>query len=431
MIGARAAGLALVVVLGIASGPARAAEVTARVLPNGVRVLVREEPSAGVVAVSLQVRAGSRYETPETSGITNFLHRAMLRGAARRSAVELAEAAERIGGSLEASGDVETAEVRGTALAVHWDALLQLVAEVALKPTLPQPEIDKERRLILGQIQTRADTPFPLALDTLLADLYGASPYALPSLGRRASVEGFGREQLLAHHRAIYHPGRLVLAVSGRVRSPRVMHEAERLFGELRARGESPREPELPPTPGGGRHVVPMSAQQAHILIGYPGPALAEPDYPAVKVLAALMGGGMAGRLFVELRDHEGLAYSLGVLNPSRTGPAPFVAYLGTSRENAGAAEAGLLRELERVRTAQVSEAELDRAKTYALATLTMDRQTNARWAWYLAFFEAVGAGWDFADRNAQAIKTVTTADLSRVAQRYLTRPTVVVVEPR
>jgi predicted Zn-dependent peptidase len=166
-------------------------------------------------------------------------------------------------------------------------------------------------------------------------------------------------------------------------------------------------------------------------LFGYLGPAITEPDYAAVKVLAALMGGGMAGRLFVELRDREGLAYSLGVVNPSRRGPAPFVAYLGTARENTGGAEAGMLRELERIRSSAVSDAELERAKTFALATLSMDRRTNARWAWYLAFFEAVGAGWDFPDRYARAVRAVTVDDVARVARQYLVRPTIVVLEPR
>src|SRR5207247_8846548 len=97
--------------------------VTRTVLPNGLRGLVRENPAAGVVAVSLLVRAGSRFETPDDSGITNFLHRVMVRGTARRTTVELATAAEEIGGSIDASGDVEYSEVKGTALARHWESL--------------------------------------------------------------------------------------------------------------------------------------------------------------------------------------------------------------------------------------------------------------------------------------------------------------------
>ena len=127
----------LVVLAVAASVEADDSRVTRTVLPNGVRVLVRDNPAVGVVAVSLQVRAGSRFESPDSAGITNFLHRVMVRGTNRRSSVELATAAEEIGGSIEASGDVEYAEIRGTALARNWEALLALVAEVALQPSLP------------------------------------------------------------------------------------------------------------------------------------------------------------------------------------------------------------------------------------------------------------------------------------------------------
>jgi predicted Zn-dependent peptidase len=139
----------------------------------------------------------------------------------------------------------------------------------------------------------------------------------------------------------------------------------------------------------------------------------------------------MAGRLFVELRDRRGLAYSTGVVVPPfRTGPAFFVAYLGTAPANAAAAEAGVLHELERVRAAPITAEELARAKAYVRGQLSMDRRTNARQAWYLAFFEVVGAGWDFPDRYARAIEAVTAADVARAAERYLTRPTVVVLQP-
>ncbi|MBI4593532.1 MAG: insulinase family protein, partial [Candidatus Rokubacteria bacterium] len=340
--------LVLAVVLGLAAPAAAAPVLTRRTLPNGIRVLVREDPGAGVVAVSLQVRAGSRFETPETAGITNFLHRVMVRGAGRRDAAQLAEAAEAVGGTLDAGGDVESSEVRGTALARHWETLLGLVAGVALAPALTPGEIERERRLTLSQIQTRADTPFPLSFDTLLADLYGPHPYALPSLGRRPSVERLTRDALLAHHQAVYWPDRMVVAVSGRVERERVLRAVERLFGGLPARSEAPPEAAPAPVPRAERRLVEKAAHQAQILIGFLAPGLLEPDHPAVKVLGAVLGGGMGSRLFSTLRDTQGLAYSSGVLTSSRTGPAYFIAYIGTARENVATAEAGMRRELER-----------------------------------------------------------------------------------
>jgi zinc protease len=422
--------LALLAAASVAHAEAPAPPVIRRVLPNGLTVIVRPEPSVGVMAASLQVRAGSLFETSDTAGIANFLHRVMLRGTKRYSALELTDAIEDLGGSLDASGDVEYAEVRGTALARNWEPLLALVAEVALRPTLPAEEIERERRLIQSALQTRGDSPFQRAFDAILADLYGPHPYAWPSLGRRESIARIDRAALQAHYASIYRPDRMVLAVSGRVPGDRVVREAERLFRSI-----APTAPPLPPAPGvptprAERRVVERAVQQAQVLVGYLGPSLTDPDYAAVRVLGTVLGGGMSGRLFTELRDRRGLAYSVGALGTYRTGPAFLVTYMGTAPPNAEAAETGMLAEIDRIRIAPVTEGELARAKAYLLGRLAMDRRTNARYAWYLAFFDVIGAGWDFPERYARAVEAVTSADVARVAGRYLTNPTVVVLQP-
>jgi len=410
---------------------AQTGNVSRYTLPNGLRLLVREDSSAGVVAVSLQSRAGSRFETPETAGITNFLQRTMVRGTAHFTGTRLADAAERLGGNIDASGDIDFAEISARALARNWEALLGLVAEVALTPTLPAAEVDRERRLILSQIQTRGDNPFPLAFDTLLTDLYGPHPYALPNLGHRAVVERLTREELLAHYHALYRADRLVLAVSGRVEHDRVRRAAERLFAKLPGGGTPSTDPAVAPVPSAQRRVMERAAQQAQVLVGYLGPGVGDADYAAVKVMSALLGGGMSGRFFTELRDVQGLAYSLGVMNPARIGPAPIVAYLGTVRASAAAAEAGVIQQLERIRTEGATDDEVARARAYQLGVLAMDRRTNARHPWYLAFYEQAGVGWDFPDRYARALAAVTAVDVTAVARRYLVRPTSVILLPR
>jgi zinc protease len=404
--------------------------VSRQVLPNGLTVLVREDTAAGVVAMSLQVRAGSRFESPTTTGITNFLHRAMLRGTSKRTAVQLATSSEDIGGSLDASGEVEAAEVRGQALARHWETLLGLIAEVALDATLPADEIEKERRLLLGQIKARADAPSSLTFDTMLRDLYGSHPYAAQSLGRKETIERLSRDDLLAHYRAIYRPERMVLAVSGEVPRDRVVRAAERLFGRMTRAPAALAEALPAPSATGDRRVITLPAQQAQIVVGYLIPSLTDPLYPAVRVLGAILGGGMSGRLFVELRDRRGLAYSTGVATQFRTGPGALIAYLGTAPASATAAEAGVLSELERARSSPATADELARAVAYVRGQLSMDRRTNARQAWYMAYFEVIGAGWDFPERYSRAVEAVTAADVARAAERYLTRPTVVVLQP-
>ena len=422
--------LLLVLVMGLPRLVAAEATVERRVLGNGLRVIVRETPGAGVVAVSLVVRAGSHFEDEARSGITNFLQRTLLRGTRTRTAVQLVQQAEDIGGTLEASGDVEHAEVRGEALAAHWERLLALIADVALQPALAPEEVELERRLILGQIDTRTDAPFALAMDTLMQELFGRHPYARTPLGLRPVVEGLSREDLLAHRAAMYRADRMVLAVSGGVPSARVFQLARRLFAKL-PRSVDPIEPPSVALPNPGtRRVIEKPSQQTQVVVGFLGPGMFDADYAATRVLAALMGGGMSGRLFSELREQQGLAYSVGTTSPLRTGRGVLASYIGTAPATAAVAEERLLAEMNRARVEGVGPEELSRAKAYLLGNLAMDRRTNARYAWYLAFFELVGAGWQYPDRFARDIERVSATDVIAAARRYLVRPTIVVLGP-
>jgi len=176
--------------------------------------------------------------------------------------------------------------------------------------------------------------------------------------------------------------------------------------------------------------VIEVPGAQAQILAGGPAPALTDPDYPAVKVLSAVLGGGMAGRFFSELRDKQGLAYSTGAFYPSRVGRGVLVAYLGTAPANAEKAEEGIRKELARLGREALGAEEVARARTYLLGQFALDRRTNARLAWYQAFFESAGVGHDFAERYARAVEAITAEDVQRVARAYLGLPTVVSLRP-
>lgn len=399
-------------------------------LPNGMTVLVRENPVAPVVAVSLVVRVGERWEREDTSGLTNFLQQVMVKGTSTRSAVELAEAAERLGGGISGSGDTDFSEVRGTALSRHWARLLELIADVALRPALDPSEIDKERRALLTAIRNRADQPFSRAFDELKARLYGPHPYASPGLGRSAVIERVTQADLQQHHRRYYRGGRLILSVSGDVSAREVTAEATRLFAALPAgEGESDA-PRQPARSTGDRIAVTHPAAQAQVLAGFLAPPAAHPDYAAMKVLTTVLGGGMSGRLFSELRDKQGLAYSTGALYPTRVDQSALVAYLGTAPSNADRAEEGMRRELERIQKDTIRPEDVERAKAYLLGQFALDRRTNARLAWYQAFFEVCGVGHDFDERYVREVGAVTIADLDRVARRYLVAPTIVNLGP-
>ncbi|MGH7313724.1 MAG: M16 family metallopeptidase [Candidatus Rokuibacteriota bacterium] len=397
---------------------------------NGLTVLVRENPVAPVVAVSLMVRMGTRWESEEHAGISNFVHAVMVKGTARRSGAELAEAIAALGGKISAAGNVDYSGIGATALARFWRELLALTAELALEPRLAPEEVGLERDWLLSRIQRQRDSPSSRAFDAFYATVYGRHPYGLPVLGTAESLARIDPAAIAAHYRAFYRPERMVLTVSGQVQADEVLAEARRLFGSL-PRGDAVTEPShARPVAPARRIVVEQPAQQAQILAGGLAPPLDHPDHAPVKVLATALGGGMAGRLFSELRDRQALAYSASAFYEAVREPGVLILYLGTAPENAARAEAALLHEVERVRTQALSADALARAKGYLLGNYAMDRRTNARQAWYMAFYEVQGVGQQFPERYRRAVEAVTAADVLRVARAYLDPLTLVVLRP-
>lgn len=423
----------LVALILILPAAARAAElpVGRERLDNGFTVLVRANPAAPVVAVSVQIKMGSRWESAANAGISNYLQAAIVKGTTRHNGGEIAETITGLGGTLSANGDTDYSEIKGTALARFWRELLGLTAELALEPAFLPDQVEGEKEFLLARIQKRQDNAATHAFDTFFAKLYGSHPYGLPTLGTRESIPRIDTAAIVAWYRRFYRPERMVLAVSGEVPAAEVMAEARRLFRPMRATGEAPNDA-VPPVrpPRASRMVIAQAAQQTQIVTGDLAPRVSDRDYAPVQVLRTVLGGGLAGRLFVELRDKQALAYTVTAFFEPTRGPGSFLVYMGAAPANGRGAEQALMKELERIRTTRISDEELRRAKAYLLGTFAMDRRTNARQAWYLAFYEIVGVGHDFPARYRRAVEVVTANDVLRVARAYLAPLTTVVLEP-
>ena len=177
-------GLVGLLATGVLAAPSNAAgQMRWERLDNGLTVIVRENAVAPVVAVSLLVRMGTRWEQPATAGTSNFLHAVMVKGTAKRSGGELAEAVAALGGKISATGEVDYSEIRASSLTRFWRDLLGLVAELALEPKLLPDDVDREREWLLSRLQKRRDNAPSRAFDEFFAALYGSHPYAQPVLG--------------------------------------------------------------------------------------------------------------------------------------------------------------------------------------------------------------------------------------------------------
>ena len=426
--------LALTALLLLFVGPAwaqKAEPVRQTRLPNGLTVIVRENAVAPVIALSLQVRMGTRWETADTAGISNFLLAVMVKGTAKRNGSELAEAVAALGGKITAYGEADYSEIRASALSRFWRELLGLTAELALEPRLAPEEVDRERDWLLSRVQRRLDNAPSRAFDELFALLYLPHPYGLPVLGTRTSLPRIDHAAVVARYRRFFRAESMVLTMSGQVNADEALAEIRRLFGAMPPGGAAPEPSNPPPSQSARRRVIEQPAQQMQILVGGLAPALDHPDHATVKVLSTILGGGMAGRLFSELRDKRALAYTATSFYEPVKETGALVLYLGTTPETAAQAEQALLAEVARIQREAVPDEELRRAKQFLLGRYAMDRRTNERQAWYLAFYDVERVGTSYPARYRRAVEGVTASDVQRAARTYLDTLTTVVLGPR
>ena len=413
------------------SGP-EAGRIVQETLANGATLLLREEHAVPLVAMRAAFVGGLRFETEETNGLTTLLSRMLTRGTRTLGAEEIQHVMDACAGSIAGAGGRNSVSLRTETLSRHLERAFAVFADCLLGPAFPEEELERERALLLQEIAAREDRPSSLAFDTFSKALFQHHPYRMPQIGERATVERLGADELRAHHRRFHDPSRMVLSIIGDVHAAEVLDKARALFG---AAGEGaqplpavPRED--PPTERRRVHRL-LARAQSHVVLGFQGLTVFDPDRYALEVLSTVLSG-MGGRLFTELRDRRSMAYSVTSMAVEGIDPGYFAVYIGTSPDKREAAEAGMEAELRRVLDAPISAAELDRARAHLVGTHEISLQRNAARAAVIALDTAYGLGPDNFERYAERIEAVTTEEVLRVARRViqLDRAVVAVVGP-
>ena len=413
------------------AAPARDEEVVRLHLPSGARFLVKRDPSVGLVAMRAVWMGGLRYEDARTNGVNNLLAALVTRGTRSRSGDELAHEIEAMAGSIGGFSGRNSFGLRGEMLARHWERGLELLADCILVPAFSDEELAKERRQALEEIRTQADNISSETFRLFQQTLYQKHPYRLDVIGTADSVAALTRKKLVDYYKRHMSPSQMTLAVVGDVDPRAVVQKARALFGATAEKGATaPAAPALPwdaAHPIVGREVEKFqNKQQAHVVYGFPGTTITDPDRFSLEVLATILSG-QGGRLFVELRDKRGLAYRVSAFSVEGVDPGYFAVYIATSPQNLATARSGIEDELGKIAAVPVPRAELERAKRYLVGAHEISLQRRAALASTLAFHEAYGVGWDEYRRYAPGILAVTAGDVQRVAQKYLVRERAIV----
>ena len=350
-------------------------------LSNGLRVASRFMPGAETAAVSLHAETGSRYEPERLNGVAHLFEHMVFKGAGGRSARDISEAIEDVGGDLNASTDRDSTVFSASALPEHVGLGVELIADMIRRPHFDAVELEREKDVVLQELGEARDTPSDIIFDDLHDAAFADQPLGRSVLGDEASIASITVDDLHGWRTSQYRAGSLSLVAAGKVEHARLVDLADRLFGDLD--GGTAMAPE-PAHFTGGNRVGRSHGDQAHLALGFAGPGLLDPRAYPSRLFADIAGGGASSRLFQQLREDRGLAYSVWAsFQPWRDVGLTSV-YAATARSQSAAA--AQLVEKVLVETAQeATERELMRVKTQAKASLLMWLESPWGQANYLA----------------------------------------------
>ncbi|MHB8733216.1 MAG: M16 family metallopeptidase [bacterium] len=387
------------------------------VLPNGLVVVT--EPMAHVRTVSLGVwiDAGSRYEDARTMGVSHFIEHALFKGTTGRSALAIAQEMDALGGHLNAFTDREHTCFYLRVLSDHLEAALGVLADMVLHPALEPGAMERERQVILEEIASYEDAPDDLVHDVFAAALWPGHPLGWPVAGSAASVGGLGAADLRAFMEARYRPGVSLVAAAGQLEHDEVVDRIGRALGAWNGAAR-PASLTTPATQRGAAFRT-KDVEQVHLCLGAPALPQAHPDRYAMAVLETALGGGMSSRLFQEIREERGLAYSISAYHAPYRDTGAFVVYAGTSPAacvDVVRLTAGILGEAR----AGLPPDDIARAKASLKGGLMLDLETPGSRMSKLARSEQYFGRQFTLDEILTDVDGVTEADVRRVAGTVL-----------
>jgi len=389
-------------------------------LPNGLKLLVKEDHRLPFVEFRAVFQGGVLAETPATNGLTQLMARTLIKGTRTRDAEKLATEIESVGGSLDSYGGNNSFGVNVEVMSADFALGLDLLADVLLRPIFPEEVLEREREVQLASIQAQRDQLLPSCSRLMRRTLFGDAGYGLDALGMESSVSALQAADLKAFHRRLAAPNNCVLAIFGDVRTPDARAAVEREFGAWPRQDQPPANAAAArPRQSLERVIERRDKKQAVLVAGFPGATLASDDRHALELLSEACSD-LGSRLFMRIRDELGLAYYVGAQNFPGLVPGYFAFYAGTDPAKADLVERELLAEAAKLCADGLTAEELARAKAKLIGQKKISRQDLGSHATQAALDELYGLGFDRSDKDDERCAALTLEEVRDVARRHL-----------
>lgn len=390
-------------------------------LPNGLTVLSEAVPGARSVAFGAWVRAATLHERPEEMGVSHLLEHMVFKGTRSRSAQEIAWSLESLGGSLDAYTEREHTSYQARVLDEHLAEAASVIGELIFEPLLRPDDLALERKVILEEISMVDDTPDDIIFDVHNRAVWGDHPHGYAILGTRETVKALGVEELQALHARAYHPGRLVVAASGRVDHGQLLEILQQTGWVDRPRGDMTPFPIDPVEAAGAHaeHVMRRDIGQTHMVLGGAGIAYGDPRRYAFALLDMLLGGGMSSRLFQRVREELGLAYSVQTFSSSYADTGAHGVYLASAPDTAQEALDAVRDVLHEVAADGLSEADLAAGKRQLRGQLVLSMEGISSRMYRAATTALYGEPFRSVDDLMALVDAIDAEQIREVAQEF------------
>jgi predicted Zn-dependent peptidase len=398
------------------------------VLPGGLRVVTEFLPSVRSVSLGIWVGVGSRDEDVPHAGATHYLEHLLFKGTGRRTALEISAAMDAVGGEMNAFTAKEYtcyyARVLDSDLPLAVDILSDMITSSLITPK----DVDAERDVVLEEIAMNEDDPSDTAHEAFTAKLYGDTPLGRPILGATDSIKAITRDQIYEHYRARYGPEHLVVAAAGNLDHDTVVRLVTDAFGSALDRAAEPAPPRLngdhvTGQAGTGTKLISRGIEQANLVLGCEGLARTDGRRFALGVLNAAFGGGMSSRLFQEVREKRGLAYSVYSFSAQHADSGVWAVYVGCLPSKADDVLAICREEIAKVVDDGLTDAELARGKGQVRGSIVLSLEDPPSRMSRLGKSELVYPRLEPVEEVLAAVDAVTHDDIRAVATEILTRP--------
>lgn len=389
-------------------------------LSNGLNVLILKNPGTSSVAVDLWVKAGSRYESPKTNGISHFVEHLLFKGTSKRTAKDISREIAAVGGILNGYTHWEYTQLHISLLPLHLGLALEILADIGQNSLMAEEMVEKERNVILEEISLANIYPPSYILNLVSSTLFPENPLGMPIAGTKETVGAIRRQDLLQFYRNHYVPNNIFLTIVGNVDPQTGLELIREKFASW------PKGNQLPPSPFPPYRQEKLIEvrerkflDQAIVVLALQAMALGDIDRPAFEIINATLGSGGNSRLYQEIREKRGLSYLVGSLYHPLSDTGLWATYAGTDPKNIEQIQSIFSQQIKKIQQEPLSPSELAEIKNYIRGRTLIRNENNSTLAEFVGQGLLAGS-WSLPEEFISKIQKVRAEDVTRVARTYL-----------